>query len=63
VRRSNEHLTRAIGPCSSDAHEVPISYHGRTYAEGKKIGWRDGVNALKVITKYGLVERFTKPKG
>jgi len=27
-------------------YEVPISYHGRTYAEGKKIGWRDGVSAL-----------------
>ncbi len=27
-------------------YEVPISYHGRTYAEGKKIGWRDGVAAL-----------------
>ena len=27
-------------------YEVPISYHGRTYAEGKKIGWRDGVTAL-----------------
>ena len=27
-------------------YEVPISYHGRTYAEGKKIGWRDGIAAL-----------------
>jgi len=27
-------------------YEVPVSYHGRTYAEGKKIGWRDGVTAL-----------------
>ena len=29
-------------------YEVPISYHGRTYEEGKKIGWKDGVKALGV---------------
>jgi len=34
--------------------EVPISYHGRTYEEGKKIGWKDGVRALYVIGKYTL---------
>src|SRR6185312_3395704 len=32
--------------------EVGISYYGRTYAEGKKIGWRDGVRALWCIAKY-----------
>lgn len=32
--------------------EVPVSYAGRTYAEGKKIGWRDGVRALWCIGKY-----------
>jgi hypothetical protein len=32
--------------------EVGISYNGRTYAEGKKIGWRDGVRALWCIVKY-----------
>jgi glycosyltransferase involved in cell wall biosynthesis len=35
-------------------YEVPISYHGRTYAEGKKIGWRDGVAALWYIIKYNF---------
>src|SRR5690349_2343023 len=30
-------------------YEVPISYHGRTYEEGKKIGWKDGVKALGVV--------------
>ncbi|MBI3635625.1 MAG: glycosyltransferase family 2 protein [Candidatus Rokubacteria bacterium] len=35
-------------------YEVPISYHGRTYAQGKKIGWRDGVRAVWRI----LVARF-----
>jgi glycosyltransferase involved in cell wall biosynthesis len=33
-------------------YEVGISYYGRTYAEGKKIGWRDGVRALWAIVKY-----------
>jgi glycosyltransferase involved in cell wall biosynthesis len=34
--------------------EVGISYYGRTYAEGKKIGWRDGVRAIYAIVKYNL---------
>jgi glycosyltransferase involved in cell wall biosynthesis len=36
-------------------YEIGISYHGRTYAEGKKIGWKDGVRALWCIAKYGLL--------
>ena len=35
-------------------YEVPISYHGRDYAEGKKIGWKDGVSAVYTIIKYRL---------
>lgn len=35
-------------------YEVGISYHGRTYAEGKKIGWRDGIRAIYCILKYGI---------
>lgn len=35
-------------------YEVGISYYGRTYEEGKKIGWKDGFRALWCITKYGL---------
>ncbi len=35
-------------------YEVGISYYGRTYAEGKKIGWRDGFRAIWCIVKYGL---------
>jgi hypothetical protein len=34
--------------------EVPISYAGRTYAEGKKIGWRDGVEAIRCILQHNL---------
>ena len=37
--------------------EVGISYYGRTYEDGKKIGWRDGVRALYVILKYNLWKR------
>jgi glycosyltransferase involved in cell wall biosynthesis len=36
-------------------YEVGISYSGRTYEEGKKISWRDGVQALWCIVKYGLI--------
>ncbi len=35
-------------------YEVPVSYFGRTYEEGKKIGWKDGVSALWCILKYNL---------
>jgi glycosyltransferase involved in cell wall biosynthesis len=36
-------------------YEVPISYAGRTYAEGKKIGWKDGVAAIWAIVRYNLL--------
>ncbi len=38
-------------------YEVGISYYGRTYQEGKKIGWRDGFRAIYCILKYGLFRR------
>ena len=38
-------------------YEVGISYSGRTYKEGKKIGWRDGVRAVYVIGKYAVLTR------
>ena len=37
-------------------YEVPISYHGRTYEEGKKIGWKDGIQALGAILHYWLID-------
>lgn len=40
-------------------YEIGISYDGRTYDEGKKIGWRDGVWAVVCIARYGVVRRFT----
>ena len=45
-------------------YEVPISYHGRTYEEGKKIGWRDGVKALGVILHFWLIDDlYVEPYG
>ena len=41
-------------------YEVSISYHGRTYDEGKKIGWKDGVSAIRCILKYGLFNSRVK---
>ncbi len=38
-------------------YELGISYHGRTYEEGKKIGWRDGVEAVRCIAQYSVSER------
>src|SRR5262249_25681371 len=38
--------------------EVPISYSGRTYDEGKKINWRDGVRALLAIIRFSLSDRI-----
>lgn len=38
-------------------YEVGISYYGRTYAEGKKINWKDGMRAIYCILKYGLFKR------
>ncbi len=41
-------------------YEVPISYHGRTYEEGKKIGWKDGVKALGVVLYFWAVDDLYK---
>ena len=38
--------------------EIPIRYSGRTYAEGKKITWKDGVKALGALIKYGMSDRI-----
>jgi len=39
-------------------YEVSVAYYGRTYAEGKKINWKDGVSAIRCILKYGLLRRW-----
>jgi glycosyltransferase involved in cell wall biosynthesis len=47
-------ITAKLSKLDVRIYEVGISYYGRTYCEGKKIGWRDGVRAIYVILKYGL---------
>ncbi len=47
-------VTAKVARTGARIYEVPISYAGRTYAEGKKIGWKDGVKALWCIVRYGL---------
>jgi hypothetical protein len=47
-------LTARLAQAGARVWEVPISYSGRTYAEGKKIGWRDGVAALWHIVRFNL---------
>jgi glycosyltransferase involved in cell wall biosynthesis len=50
-------VTAKIARLGVRIYEVGIGYAGRTYDEGKKIGWRDGVRALVCIAKYGLLRR------
>ncbi len=45
-------ITAKVAKRGWTVYEVPISYNGRKYSEGKKIGWKDGVNAICVIVKY-----------
>ena len=47
-------LTAKVAKMGLRIYEVPISYQGRTYEEGKKIGWKDGVRAVYCIVKYGI---------
>ena len=47
-------ITAKISKLECVIYEVGISYYGRTYNEGKKIGWRDGFRALYAIAKYNL---------
>jgi glycosyltransferase involved in cell wall biosynthesis len=48
-------ITAKVARMRCRIYEVPISYHGRTYEEGKKIGWRDAVTACIAILRYGLL--------
>ena len=47
-------LVAKIARTGARIYEVGISYHGRTYAQGKKIGWRDGIAAIFAIVKYNV---------
>jgi glycosyltransferase involved in cell wall biosynthesis len=48
-------ITAKIAKLGVRIYEVGISYSGRTYMEGKKIGWKDGVSAIRCILKYNLL--------
>jgi len=48
-------ITAKIAKLNCRVYEVGISYSGRTYDEGKKIGWRDGVRAIVCVIKYNLL--------
>ena len=50
-------VTARLAQANARIYEVPISYSGRTYAEGKKIGWKDGVAAFWHIAKYNLWQK------
>lgn len=50
-------ITAKISRSGARIYEVAVSYYGRTYAEGKKINWRDGISALRCIVKYGLLKQ------
>jgi glycosyltransferase involved in cell wall biosynthesis len=47
-------ITAKVARAGWRIYEVPISYHGRTYAEGKKITWKDGVRGVWCTVRYGL---------
>jgi glycosyltransferase involved in cell wall biosynthesis len=48
-------VTAKVTRLNCRIYEVPISYYGRTYEEGKKISWKDGLNALWCILRYNLL--------
>lgn len=50
-------ITAKVARLKCRIYEVGISYYGRTYEEGKKIGWRDGFRAIYAILKYNLIRR------
>ena len=49
-------MTAKIARLGCRVYEVPVSYHGREYWEGKKIGWKDGVAAIWTIVRHGLFD-------
>ena len=50
-------FTARISRLGVRIYEVPVSYHGRTYSEGKKIGWKDGISAVWSILRFNVWSR------
>lgn len=55
-------LTARLAQAGARIWELPITYSGRTYAEGKKITWRDGMAALWYILRFNLFARWQPPR-
>jgi len=53
-------ITAKVARMKCRIYEVGISYYGRTYTEGKKIGWKDGFSAIRCILKYNLFRRSSQ---
>ena len=53
-------ITAKIAAMGVRIYEVSISYHGRRYADGKKIGWKDGLRAIYCIVKYNAIHRISR---
>jgi glycosyltransferase involved in cell wall biosynthesis len=51
-------ITAKLANLNARIYEVAISYHGRTYLDGKKITWKDGFSAIRCVIKYGLFKRI-----
>jgi len=56
-------ITAKVARMGYRIYEIPISYWGRDYSEGKKINWKDGMAALYWILKYNLFRNHPKPPG
>src|SRR5215472_6112894 len=54
-------ITMKVSKRKLRVYEVPISYHGRTYEEGKKIGWKDGVKAMGVVFYFWMIDDLYVP--
>ncbi len=54
-------ITAKVARLNCRIYEVGISYTGRTYSEGKKIGWKDGIRAVWCILKYNLLRSYPTP--
>jgi SAM-dependent methyltransferase len=57
-------ITTRLAQWGARIYEIPISYHGRTYLEGKNIGWKDGVQAIWLLLKFRFFDtRFSERVG
>lgn len=53
-------ITAKLAKMRCVVYEIPIRYDARTYKDGKKINWKDGISAIRCILKYSILSRFKK---